>query len=195
MKRAQFQHSRLSSVGREIPTFISVRQLPDKFVPVPTCPVSALIRRKPVSWGQSRSIRSRTLIFYATGYTIQLMSKSHPSGNWLAVFVTTLLLALTVQSSVVAQQPRKESEVADVYEAVVRYQIKSWDLAANSYCVSIEGRDAAKDFLKRFDPLPVKGASSCRKQTMEKVLVVVTDKQSGKRSVIQIGRASCRERV
>jgi len=112
------------------------------------------------------------------------MSKSHPSGNWLAVFFTTLLLALTVGSSVVAQQPRKESEVADVYEAVVRYQIKSWDLAANSYCVSIEGRDAAKDFLKRFDPLPVKGLSSCRKQAMEKVLVVVTDKQSGKRSVI-----------
>jgi hypothetical protein len=88
-----------------------------------------------------------------------------------------------MQSLAVAQQPRKESEVADVYEAVVRYQIKTWDLAANSYCVSIDDRDATKDFLKRFDSLPVKGASSCRKRN-DMFMASVIDKHSGKHSVI-----------
>jgi len=71
-----------------------------------------------------------------------------------------------------------------VFEAVVRYQIKSWELSANSYCVSIDGRDAPKDFLRRFEPLPVKGASRCSKRTTAKTLFSVVDKQTGKRSVI-----------
>ena len=100
-------------------------------------------------------------------------------------FVTLpLLLAPNVQSSEEAQNPPKEAESADVFEAVVRYQIKSWELAANSYCVSIEGRDATEDFLRRLTPLPVKAASGCRKQTTEKMLVSVVDKKAGKRSVI-----------
>jgi hypothetical protein len=95
-----------------------------------------------------------------------------------------LLLALTIQSVVTTQEPQRESGSVDVYEAVVRYQIKSWDLAASSYCVSVEGRDATKDFLKRFNPLLVKSASSCRKQTKQKVSMQVVDKKTGKPSVI-----------
>ncbi len=95
-----------------------------------------------------------------------------------------LLLAMTMQSFVAAQEPQPESAFADVYEAVVRYQIKSWDLAANSYCVSVDGRDPTKDFLKRFNPLLVKGASGCIKQTKLKVSMQVVDKKTGKPSVI-----------
>jgi len=88
-----------------------------------------------------------------------------------------------MQSPLNAQR-HSESESAEVYETVVRYQIKSWKLTADSYCVSIAGKDPTKDFLQRFEPLPVKGASGCRKQTKEKVSVEVLDKKSGKRSVI-----------
>ena len=96
------------------------------------------------------------------------------AGSFVAL---PLLLALNVQSS-------EEAESANVFEAVVRYQIESWELAANSYCISIEGKDATTDFLRRLTPLPVKAASGCRKQITEKVMVSVVDKKTGKRSVI-----------
>jgi hypothetical protein len=100
-------------------------------------------------------------------------------------FVTlSLLLALNVQSSEETQSTPKEDESANVFEAVVRYQIKSWELAANSYCISIEGKDAATDFLRRLAPLPVKAASGCSKQIKDKMPVSVVDKKTGKRSVI-----------
>ncbi len=100
-------------------------------------------------------------------------------------FVTLpLLLALNVQSSEEAQNTPKEDESGKVFEAVVRYQIKTWELAANSYCISIAGKDATTDFLGRLTPLPVKAASGCRKQTKDKMLVSVVDKKTGKRSVI-----------
>jgi hypothetical protein len=101
------------------------------------------------------------------------------------LFVTSpLLLAWNVLSSGESQNTPKEDESATVFEAVVRYQIKSWDLAANSYCISIEGKDATPNFLSRFAPLPVKPASGCSKQTKETILVSVVDKKTGKRSVI-----------
>jgi hypothetical protein len=98
-------------------------------------------------------------------------------------FVVLLALACHL-SSACARQSNGKSKSADVFEAVVRYQIKSWELTANSYCISIEAKDATKEFLKRFDPLPVDPASNCRKQTKEKAVVVVTNKRNGKRSVI-----------
>ena len=96
--------------------------------------------------------------------------------------VVFLLLAALAPAS--AQNSPEEAKSADLYEAVVRYQIKTWDLAANSYCVSIDGKDAAKDFLARFDPLPVKPASACRKRTSQKVIMGVVDKKSRKPAVI-----------
>jgi hypothetical protein len=102
-----------------------------------------------------------------------------------ASFVTLPhLFASDVLSSVETQNTPNEEESANVFEAVVRYQIESWELAANSYCISIEGKDATTDFLRRLTPLPVKPASGCRKQTTEKVIVSVVDKKTGKRSVI-----------
>lgn len=112
------------------------------------------------------------------------MSKTRPAGKVPTACVALFLIALTPRPSVRAQESRKQSESADAYEAVIRYQIRVWNLAADSYCISVNGRDATEDFLQRFDPLPVKAASNCRKQTKEKVMVVVLDKKTGKRSVI-----------
>jgi hypothetical protein len=70
-----------------------------------------------------------------------------------------------------------------LYEAVLRYQIKSWELTADSYCVEVNGKDAGKDLLGRLQPLPVKPASRCRKQTRS-VTMEVIDKKTKKRAVI-----------
>ena len=72
----------------------------------------------------------------------------------------------------------------DVYEAVLRYQIKTWDLAADSYCVKVNGEDAELALLERFKPLRVKGASACRQRTIERVLMQIVDRRTGKQSVI-----------
>lgn len=86
-------------------------------------------------------------------------------------------------SSAEKSDSEKRAVEVDIREAVVRFQIKTWDLAASSYCVSIKGKDPDKTFLKRFDPLPVKGASGCRK-TVFGAQTSVLDRGTAKRSVI-----------
>jgi hypothetical protein len=71
-----------------------------------------------------------------------------------------------------------------MYEAVLRYQVKTWELAANSYCVKVNGKDAQTTVQERFRPLPVKVASACRKQTSQSVVMQVVDRSTGKQSVI-----------
>jgi hypothetical protein len=78
------------------------------------------------------------------------------------------------------EKPQQRPSSIDIYEAVVRYQINSWELAADSYCVKVNGKDAARDLLERLQPLRVKGASGCR----EKAHAQVVDKKTGKISVI-----------
>ena len=80
-------------------------------------------------------------------------------------------------------QAQSAATTAAVYEAVVRYQIKSWDLGASSYCIRMNGEDADKDFLRRLSPLPVKGASECVEK-QHKLTMSIIDKHSKKRSVI-----------
>jgi hypothetical protein len=43
-------------------------------------------------------------------------------------------VALNVQSSEAGQNPPKENESANVFEAVVRYQIASWELGQIAKC-------------------------------------------------------------
>lgn len=80
------------------------------------------------------------------------------------------------------EAPQHPSPI-DIYEAVLRYQIKSWELTADSYCVEVNGRDATRELLKRMEPLRVKGASGCRKQTRLHMMHIV-DRKTGKTSVI-----------
>jgi len=83
-----------------------------------------------------------------------------------------------------AGEPPQHPSPTDVYQAVLRYQVKTWELAADSYCVEVNGKDADAALLERFKPLRVKGASACRKQTTNRVLMRVVDRVTGKMSVI-----------
>jgi hypothetical protein len=91
--------------------------------------------------------------------------------------------ATTVPPTATAtSSPQRPSEV-EVYEAVLRYQIKSWDLNADSYCVKVGGKDASKTLLGRLQPLHVKSASGCKERHIASVMEIV-DKKTGKLSVI-----------
>lgn len=104
------------------------------------------------------------------------------SANAKAACITFLLIS-ALHSSIRSQDSASQTASDDVYEAVVRFQITSWDLAAHSYCISINGHNASQQFLARFDSLPVKTASGCHKQTTQKVVMSIVDK-AGKHSVI-----------
>ena len=79
-----------------------------------------------------------------------------------SIFLLLSLLVLAVHWSANAQEPRHEAASDDVYEAVIRSQIREFS-TLTSYCVSVNGKDASSEFLKRFNPLLVKGESGCRK--------------------------------
>jgi hypothetical protein len=105
--------------------------------------------------------------------------------------LASLLLLCAIgaaQTTNTVQSPAGEDQQAlsatDLYEVVLRYQIKSWQLAADSYCVEVNGKDASKELLNRFMSLPVKPASACRKKTTQRVMMRVVDRKSGKMSVI-----------
>jgi len=76
-----------------------------------------------------------------------------------------------------------QSTESAIDEAVVRYQIKSWEIGADSYCVRIKGQDADDKFLRQLKGLPVRPASDCtQKKTKDGMSVV--DKHSKKKSVL-----------
>ncbi len=70
-----------------------------------------------------------------------------------------------------------------VYAAVVRYQVATWTLGADSYCIKIKGVDADGKLLHSLKGLAVKPASDCL-QVKKKFDMVVIDKHSKKKSVI-----------
>lgn len=105
--------------------------------------------------------------------------------NWV---VFLIFLALSAASSPAQEKHLNRQDSDDIYEAVVRYQIKTWDLAADSYCVEIQGKNPDKEFLLRFDPLSVKGKSGCREKKLrykgKQFGFAIIDKKSGKQSVM-----------
>jgi hypothetical protein len=70
----------------------------------------------------------------------------------------------------------------DLYEAVIRYQIKSWQLPAHTYCIKINGVDAEKVLLDHLRPLHARGASACHKLNQKPAMPIVDAKR--KESVI-----------
>ena len=70
-----------------------------------------------------------------------------------------------------------------VYAAVVRYQVASWTLGADSYCIQINGGDADGKLLRSLKPLDVKPASDCDK-VKKKFDMMVMDKHSKKKAVL-----------
>lgn len=91
-----------------------------------------------------------------------------------------LLIAVQV---VLPQSARKPNDVSsgnlDLYEAVIRFQIKSWQQAAHTYCIEINGIDPDPALLQRLRPLHVKGASACQKLNEKNLMSIVDGKMKG----------------
>lgn len=93
-----------------------------------------------------------------------------------------------IQNPTAAFQPTP-ADTAAVYEAVARYQIKSWQLPAHTYCFRVEGQDADKAFLNRLKPLPVKPQSDCGQQNSKTYTSSIIDKHT-KKSAVMFGLGS-----
>lgn len=106
--------------------------------------------------------------------------------SFLPLTVLCCVVAAAAGQSAIPQAAYQPTgvETLDVYETAIRYQIKTWELAANSYCIEINGKDAEKELLQRLTPLPVKGRSGCRKHVIAGVMMQVEDKKSKKIAVI-----------
>lgn len=105
----------------------------------------------------------------------------------LALIVVAGFVGYVAGQAPADQQPTMSAPdpgAADaVYEAVVRYQIATWQLGADSYCIKIKGVDADGKLLHSLKPLAVKPASDCL-QVKQKFDMVVIDKHSKKKSVL-----------
>jgi hypothetical protein len=109
------------------------------------------------------------------------------AGHMESMFRSMALISLAIslqagpQSELMAQAAA--SGDADIYESVIRYQIKSWELAARTFCIQVKGGDAEEALLERLRPLPVKIASACQ-ETDQKTMMRVVDKETKQNAVI-----------
>ncbi len=92
-------------------------------------------------------------------------------------------MALMIAAQALAQSVHKPSNVnsgnLDLYEAVIRFQIKSWQQAAHTYCIKINGIDPDPALLQRLRPLHVKGVSACQKRSEKQSMDIVDGKMKG----------------
>ncbi|MGA8089167.1 MAG: hypothetical protein WCA10_17970 [Terracidiphilus sp.] len=90
-------------------------------------------------------------------------------------------IALMIAVQVLPQSVHKPNDVSsgdlDLQEAVIRYQIKSWQQEMHTYCVEINGTDPDPALLQRLRPLKVKGASACHRQNDRQLMMIVDDKK------------------
>lgn len=86
------------------------------------------------------------------------------------------------QSSAV--EPPAPGATAAVYEAVARYQIKSWQQTAHVYCFRVKGQDADKQFLDRLKPLPVRPESDCTQKDSKTFTMSIVDKRTKKSAIL-----------
>lgn len=100
--------------------------------------------------------------------------------------VTFFCVAITAQAVPQTGQNLKQESQRDteVYESVVRFQIKSWELAAATFCIRVNRADADEALLNRLRPLPVKAASACKEASGKTLLMKIVDRRTKKNSVI-----------
>lgn len=96
------------------------------------------------------------------------------------VWMIPLLLALMMAPQVLPQASETQTDPhlvrLELFEAVIRYQIESWEQRASTYCIAINGTDAESALLDRLRPLPVERASACHKLNQKPVMPVVDAK-------------------
>ncbi len=89
------------------------------------------------------------------------------------------MIAAQVLSQSVKNTNDASSGNLNLYEAVIRFQIKSWQQAAHTYCIEIKGIDPDPALLQRLRPLHVKGASACQKLNEKRLMSIVDGKMKG----------------
>lgn len=106
--------------------------------------------------------------------------------------IPALIVLIGLASHVAAQAPAEQQPAMQapdpgaidaVYQAVVRYQVASWQLGAEIYCIRIKGADADGKFLHSLKPLAVKPASDCT-EVKKKFDTYVIEKHSKKKAVL-----------
>ena len=99
-----------------------------------------------------------------------------------------MLIVLTSFVPLHAHQAKLTASDMEIYAAVARYQIRVWDLKADTYCIQVNGKDPSHEFLKLLAPLAVKPASACVSKPASgqagRVVSRVVDKKTGKPAVI-----------
>jgi len=105
--------------------------------------------------------------------------------HFLAAAIVAVAVCVAAQGPAPQTSPIHASQSIEsaIDEAVVRYQIKSWEIGAESYCIRIKGRDADDSFLRQLKGLPVKPASDCEQKKTKEGMAVI-DKRSKKKSVL-----------
>jgi len=107
----------------------------------------------------------------------------------LLVMLAGSTTAQTPDQQPSAGEPPAPGATAAVYEAVARYQIKSWQQTAHAYCFRVKGQDADKEFLNRLKPLPVEPESDCTQKDTKTFNMSIIDKRT-KKSAILFGLGS-----
>jgi hypothetical protein len=106
----------------------------------------------------------------------------------LAAFMALAILLQMAPLPTLRAQAAASGDL-EIYESVIRYQIKSWELHSHTYCIRVLGKDAEQGLLERLNPLPIKVASACREQHVyiqgkDSGLGHVVDKATKQNSVI-----------
>lgn len=94
------------------------------------------------------------------------------------------VFALQIAATQAGQVSIDNASDLSVYETVIRFQIRSWQLAAQTYCIQISGRDGDPTLLAHLAPLPVKPASACRKSKDKSPMMTIVDAKTKKPAVI-----------
>jgi hypothetical protein len=71
-----------------------------------------------------------------------------------------------------------------IREAIIRYQIKTWELNADTFCIEVNRKNPRQELLERLTLLPVKRLTQCKKKNVVVGMMQVVDRASGKQSVI-----------
>ncbi|WP_348260935.1 hypothetical protein P8935_14095 [Telmatobacter sp. DSM 110680] len=95
---------------------------------------------------------------------------------------TALMMASPLLHQTAGSPSEANSNSLDLYEAVIRFQVKAWQPSIHTYCVKINGADPDAALRQRLRALHVKGASACEKLKENGQMTVVDAKK--KQSVI-----------
>ncbi len=101
------------------------------------------------------------------------------------VYVFGLILSALWFPLLATAQQQKAAQEDEIREAIVRYQIKNWDLRADVYFIEIQSKDPSKAFLQRFADIvkPVKAKSESRKKN-DFVSFHIEDRRTKKLGVV-----------